>query len=58
MKKASLSTPTDGTTRPESLQAEERRAEGLGNVGPIHLAACLAVGGAAVLAVNLIEWLT
>jgi hypothetical protein len=52
-----MSTRTGTETRPESAQAEDRRGEGLGNFGLIHLAACVGVGGAAVLAVNLIEWL-
>ena len=37
---------------------EERRGEGDRNFGLIHLAACLAAGGAAILPVNLIELLT
>jgi hypothetical protein len=37
---------------------EERRGEGDRNFGLIHLAACLGAGGAAILAVNLIELLT
>jgi hypothetical protein len=56
-KEASMSTRTETETRPESTQAEERRGEGDGNLGLIHLAACLGAGGAAILAINLIEWL-
>jgi hypothetical protein len=53
-----MSTRTQTETRPEPAQAEERRGEGDGSFGLIHLAACLGAGGAAILAVNLIEWLT
>jgi hypothetical protein len=50
-----------GSTSPRERSAsglEERRGEGDRNFGLIHLAACLGAGGAAVLAVNLIELLT
>ncbi len=47
---------TETEPRPEPTSAEQR-AEGLGNFGLIHLAACLGVGGAVVLAIILIEWL-
>jgi len=52
-----MNTGSKPETRLESPPAEERGAEGLGNFGLIHLAACLGVGGAVVLAINLIEWL-
>jgi hypothetical protein len=48
---------TETETRPEPTPAEEPRADGLGNFGLIHLAACLGAAGAVVLAINLIEWL-
>lgn len=53
-----MSTRTERETSLEQAPAEERRPDGLGNVGVIHLAACLGVGGAVVLAINLIHWLT
>jgi hypothetical protein len=53
-----MSTRTDTETRPAAAQPEARRGEGLGSFGLIHLAACLGAGMAALLAVNLIEWLT
>ena len=34
-----------------------RNGEGIGAFGPIHLAACLGVGGLVVLAINLLEGL-
>ena len=43
-------------TRPEPTEPE-RHVDGPGRFGLVHLAACLGVGGAAVLAINLIEWL-
>ena len=51
-----MSTQTE--TRPVTGQSHERRGEGLGGFGLIHLAACCGAAGAAVLAVILIEWLT
>jgi hypothetical protein len=52
-----MSTRTETETRPGSTQAEERRGKGDQSFGLIHLAACLGAGGAAILAVNLLEWL-
>lgn len=51
-----MNTSTETETRPEPTPAEHG-VDGLGNFGLIHLAACLGVGGAVVLAINLIEWL-
>jgi hypothetical protein len=52
-----MNTSTETETRPEPAPAEEPRADGPGNFGLVHLAACLGVGGAMVLAIILIEWL-
>ena len=51
-----MSTQTE--TRPTAGQSDERPSEDLGRFGLKHLAACCIGGGAAVLAVILIEWLT
>jgi hypothetical protein len=53
-----MSTHTETETRPQPAQVEERRGEGLVSLGLIHLVACCAGAGAAVLAVILVEWLT
>jgi hypothetical protein len=52
-----MNTSTETETKPEPEPAEEPRVDGLGGFGLVHLAACLGVGGAVVLAINLIEWL-
>jgi hypothetical protein len=51
-------TRTETEARPQPAQVEERRGEGPGSFGLAHLVACCVGGGAAVLAVILIEWLT
>ena len=51
-------TETATETRPQPTQVEEHRGEGFGSLGLIHLAACCAGAGTAVLAVILVEWLT
>ena len=48
---------TETETRPQPAKVEERRGEGLGSFGLIHLVACCGGAGVAVLAIFLIEWL-
>ena len=52
-----MRTSTKTQTRPEPTVSDVRKVGSLGNFGLIHLVACLGVGGAVVLAINLIEWL-
>jgi len=56
-KEDGMNTSIETQTSPEPTAAEERRVDGLGNFGLVHLAACLAAGGAVALAINLMEWL-
>jgi hypothetical protein len=42
-------------SRPKTAHTDDRPAEGPRSFGLIHLAACIGIGGAAVLAVNLLE---
>ena len=52
-----MNTRSETETPLEPAQAEEQHADRLGNFGLAHLAACLGAGAAAVLAINLVEWL-